>query len=361
MKKITSVILAISILLGVCVPSFAAESCMNRICGLEQSEEEISYARSVFSRHLNILISVGELDGNADEYSLGHPFSLFNVKDDTCSSCFPILEQDGFVAILEVYEDGGELNASAAVSFSKELEAVFAEEDFGDFVLLTDGIQVQAYNGRGFLEIYELYETGEESLNLAEKYGYLVSDCPNVQELNELKQAYAMQSRLVLGAVDRPTEYKTLNVAGVSQSGNTCWAATCAALINYYKGQGLNDVTVATYVYGSNWNQGGSWTQIKKAYNHWGLYPTQTSVIAFSKVKSNINSGKPMHLGLNGHSVGLIGYEDWSGSASGITDRILILLEPNGGVHRSVTLNASGNFTYALGGGSNAWLKTREF
>ena len=40
--------------------------------------------------------------------------------------------------------------------------------------------------------------------------------------------------------------------------------------------------------------------------------------------------------------------------------KILVLLEPNGGVHKSVKLNSSGNFYYELGG-DNAWLKTRKF
>ena len=61
-----------------------------------------------------------------------------------------------------------------------------------------------------------------------------------------------------------------------------------------------------------------------------------------------------MHLGLKGHSVGLIGYEDGGGSVGEIYDRILILLEFNGGVHKRVKLNSSGNFTYQLGGGKNA-------
>lgn len=62
-----------------------------------------------------------------------------------------------------------------------------------------------------------------------------------------------------------------------------------------------------------------------------------------------------MHLGLTGYSVGLIGYKDWVGSHSGSNERILILLEPNGGVHRSVTLNSTGNFYYSLGG-NHAWI-----
>ena len=104
-----------------------------------------------------------------------------------------------------------------------------------------------------------------------------------------------------------------------------------------------------------------NWSGIKKAYNHWGLYPSQTGVISFANVKSIINANKPMHLGLKGHSVGLIGYEDWVGSVGGSNSRILILLEPNGGVHKSVELNSSGNFTYRLGGGANAWKYTRKF
>lgn len=66
-----------------------------------------------------------------------------------------------------------------------------------------------------------------------------------------------------------------------------------------------------------------------------------------------------MHLGLKRHSVALIGYEHWIENYGG--DRILILLEPNGGVKKSVTLNSKGNFNYDLGGGSSAWVYTREF
>ena len=44
--------------------------------------------------------------------------------------------------------------------------------------------------------------------------------------------------------------------------------------------------------------------------NDWGLYPSLTGMIRFAEVKSGINSYKPMYLGLKGHLVGLIGYED---------------------------------------------------
>ena len=74
---------------------------------------------------------------------------------------------------------------------------------------------------------------------------------------------------------------------------------------------------------------------------------------------SDINNYNPMHLGLVKHSVGLIGYEDWTG-VLGEGQKILILLEPNGGVHKSVTLKSNGNFNYYLTG-DDTWLKTRRF
>ena len=211
-----------------------------------------------------------------------------------------------------------------------------------------------------------LYNDGNEVGELSSNFTLSLSSLPKNSLQSELKTEIKaddfLHGNLYPTAIDGPTSYETLGVQGVSQGNHPwCWAATCAAMINYLKGKSLSASKVANYVFPNNPEQGGTWDDIKKAYNHWGLYPSQTGVISFTRVKSEINSHKPMHLGLKGHSVGLIGYEDWSGSGGGSNDRILILLEPNGGVHRSVKLNSSGNFTYSLGGGSNAWKYTRRF
>jgi len=228
MKKVLSILLVLAITLVVSVPVFAGQNSINGIRSLKTQAELVEYATNIFPKHLHALVESGDLNGPIEEYSFGEPFTVFNVKENTNSSCFR-------------------------------------------------------------------------------------------------------------------------------------WAATCAAMINHLKGRSLSASDVANYVFPNNPEQGATWSGIKKAYNHWGLYPSQTGTISFTEVKSDINSNKPMHLGLNGHSVGLIGYEDWVGSAGGNNDRILILLEPNGGVHKSVALNSSGNFTYSLGGGRNAWKYTRRF
>ncbi|SHF06844.1 Peptidase_C39 like family protein [Tissierella praeacuta DSM 18095] len=369
MKKILMFLLSLVLVVGMSTSVFATDNVSARIKSLDTKHEITEYAIEVLPKHLNALIGVGDLSGNVDEYSIGNSFTLFNVEQKTNSICFPVLQRGNIVAILEVVENQGEYNSSLSISFSRELNDLFEQRELNDFVLLTDGINLQAFNGERTIDVFKLYDDGVEVGELYYNFDLLISSLSNYLNQDDLrtdlKLTEARDLNLRTRAIDGPTSYRTLNVNGVSQSGNTCWAATCAAIINYYKGYSLSDIDVARYIFDDNWNQGGSWTNMKDAYNHWGLYPSQTGVISFTSVKNNINGGNPMHIRLtsggSGHSVGLIGYEDWVGSPGGSNERILILLEPNGGVHRSVTLNSSGNFNYNLGGGAYSWSKTIEF
>lgn len=366
MKKVLSILLALAITLVGVVPVFADENSVNGIRSLETQTELLEYATNVFPKHLHALVEIGDLNGAVEEYSLGEPFTVFNVEENTNSSCFPVLQNEDIVAILEISENQCEYNSSLSVSFARELEDILNSNMMKSFVLLTDGIHLQAFDGETSVEIFKLYNDGNEVGELSSNFTLSLSSLPKNSLQSELKTEIKaddfLHGNLYPTAIDGPTSYETLGVQGVSQGNHPwCWAATCAAMINYLKGKSLSASKVANYVFPNNPEQGGTWDDIKKAYNHWGLYPSQTGVISFTRVKSEINSHKPMHLGLKGHSVGLIGYEDWSGSGGGSNDRILILLEPNGGVHRSVKLNSSGNFTYSLGGGSNAWKYTRRF
>lgn len=305
-------------------------------------------------------------NGSVEEYSFGEPFTVFNVEENTNSSCFPVLQNEDIVAILEISENQGEYNSSLSVSFARELEDIFDSNMMKSFVLLTDGVHLQAFDGENSVEIFKLYDDGNAVRELSSSFTLSLSSLSKISSQSDLKTELRANDFLYSSphpiVTDGPKSYKTLGVRGVSQGNHPwCWAATCAAMVNYLKGKSLSASNVANYVFPDNPEQGATWSDIKKAYNHWGLYPSQTGVISFAEVKSGINSHKPMHLGLKGHSVGLIGYEDWVGSAGGCNDRILILLEPNGGVHKSVGLNSSGNFTYSLGGGSNAWKYTRRF
>lgn len=354
MKRIISLFL-------VCVLMFCSVNVINAsgdnasvIKSLKVESDVIAYAEDMLPKHVGVL----DMYGRGDRYDLGDGFTLLNVEENTFSTCFAVLLGEDMVAILEIGRDGEKFYSSLSESFAKELQELLERKNNASFVLLTDGVHLQAYDGKEVYVLFELYDDGTEFVDLSKKIKLNFSQLMDVNPKNKL----IIGSDLNVGrAVDGPRSYRTLLVKGVSQSGSTCWAATCAAIINYYKGTVLDDVTVAKYIYGNNWNQGGTWTEIKKAYNHWGLSPSQTGVISFDNVISNINQGKPMHLGLNGHSVGLIGYEDWRNVAGSGNEKILILLEPNGGVRKSVTMNSTGNFNYSLGGGNNAWIYTRKF
>lgn len=366
MKKLLVILLVIAITLSVPMPVFANENSINGIRSLEVKADLVKYANNVFPKHLHALLENDELIGSLDNYSIGEPFTVFNVIENTNSTCFPVLLNKNIVSIFEVTENMGEFSSSLSISFARELENFMNTNKMKDFVLLTDGVHLQAFDGKNCVEIFKLYNDGNEVGKLSSVFKIPLSSLSKISSYNELKTEFNNSDYLDIDihptGVDGPTSYKTLRVQGVSQGIHPwCWAATCAAIINYLKGESLSASDVANYVFPDNPEQRGNWSDIKKAYNHWGLYPSQTGVISFDEVKRDIDSYNPMHLGLRGHSVGLIGYEDWTGSYGRYNDKILILLEPNGGVHRSVTLNSSGNFTYSLGGGSNAWVYTRRF
>ncbi|MBE5901402.1 MAG: hypothetical protein E7280_05800 [Lachnospiraceae bacterium] len=167
---------------------------------------------------------------------------------------------------------------------------------------------------------------------------------------------------IVIDSPEYPDErpiVRQLNVTPVKQEGPTCWAATCACIINYYENTSKTAQELARSIYGKDWKRESIWTEYVQLYHRNGLYPTLNGVLQFSKVKENINNGNPMHLLLEGHAVALIGYKEWKKSLNNNGDnKVLILMNPSMGGIRTVTLNKSGNFYYS---GKDAWKYTGVF
>lgn len=154
---------------------------------------------------------------------------------------------------------------------------------------------------------------------------------------------------------------RILNVKPIKKIGPTCWAAVVASIINLLKNKSLTVEDVAKYVYGNDWKKMGAWADYVKAYHHWGLYPNLTGVISFSQIKKNINSGKPLQLRMEEHTVALVGYKELSKAQENKSYRILVLMEPNSAELVTVALNSAGNFYYNVGGGKDAWKTTGVF
>lgn len=366
-KTLLCLIISILFVLNSILLVTAKQFNSGNIRGLTINTDLSDYAHTNYKKHVHALIQSGDLTGTIQDYNITAGFTLFNVEENTSSVCFPIVKDGTIKAIFEVSTFENEYSASLSASFSKELENITRSIN-KDIVFLTDGQIIQIYDGNKISTIYDSKITKRDifTINLSNNFSYNIYSLNNNISLNNIKNSFAKkQNNIIPLGTDKPRSYRTLPVNGVIQTGNTCWAATCAAIINYFRGTNLTAYTVANYIYGSNWNQGATWTQIHNAYLHWNVNATQTGVISFSQIKNNINSNKPMHLGLIysnfGHSVALIGYEDWTGVAGSLSDKIIILLEPNDGRHKTVILNSSGNFSYSLGGGSYTWQLTREF
>lgn len=321
-----------------------------------------NYANQVFEKHLSAAIHSGDLEtfglssNNIADYTLGSSFSVTDISTQQNTYFYPVLCNGNIDGLLQVLYCNNEYSSSLGDSFSNEITDLLAQAGVNTYQLYTDGNNLYAYNGTEVSKIYQVYidDTGIANLEIA-----ATSRSAQLKEitLQDLTTSTTARDSNVPALASSPSSYKTIDVTGVSQGSHPwCWAATCAALINFYEGESLTASQVANYVFPDNPEQGGTWENIQTAYNHWDLYPTQTGRISFSSVKSNINDDLPMHLGLTGHSVGLIGYEDWGLFG----DDILIILEPNGGVRKTVTLKSNGNFDYYLSG-SDSWNYTREF
>lgn len=110
MKKIFSMLLVLVITLGMSLPVLANENSAHGIRSLETQIELVEYAQNIFPKHLHALVDIGDLNGSVQDYILGEPFTVFNVKENTNSSCFPVLQNREIVAILEISEKHGEYN-----------------------------------------------------------------------------------------------------------------------------------------------------------------------------------------------------------------------------------------------------------
>ena len=351
MKKLfKSIVVLVLFLMIFPINTVAEEKHQGELISYRVDDGSVNYANYAFQSHLTSMFQNSNKT-TLHNYNLGEAFTVLNVVTNEKIVFFPVSYIDKIEFLLMVTNDG-EYSASLSKYFADYLPTLFSGEKF---FLVTDGINVAKCTKEGCKTFYNLIQDSFDDIN----FNLSDIDLEDVITINYKDLVGTIINTKGPETVVKVLESKTINVKGVSQSGSTCWAATCAALINYYKNKSLTYYDVASYVFPNNPNQGGTWNDIKKAYNHWQLYPTQTGVISFTTIKSKINNNKPMHLGLTGHSVGLIGFS-LNEFGDGTKERVLVLLEPNGGVRKTVALKSNGNFDYYLTG-SNSWHYTRSF
>lgn len=357
LRKLTTTVLAFVIACGSFVFSSAADNGVT-IRSNPVAAEVNEYALRILPKHLHALNTAEELKVSNNCY-LGQAFEIYNIENHQSAAYYPVVYREKIIAILQVSKSAGKYNSILSVAFSRELEKLFLEGKT-QYTLFTDSVKLYAYDGKTAKVIYTLNpsETNYAVRSVGD-YEVATNTALSLKDLKTAVKSSERSAGMLLAPVP-PYESNVLSIAGVSQQGETCWAATCAAIINYYKGTSLSDIDVARYIYGDSWNQGGYISDIEQVYKHWGLnYSITYGRIGFSRIRNNIDHGSPMDLGLTRHEVALIGYEAWNELYGG--DRVLILLEPNDARRESVTLNDSGNFTYILNGKEKSWQETIEF
>lgn len=327
----------------------------------ENIEEEYTvYAKNHLNLHLQSILETK--DNNILDYYLGSPFTVKDIVKNKNIIFYPVINNSQVEYLFIINKKNGEFNASLGKYFSDELINLFNESINKEYALLLYNNQIYNYDGRNITLLYSF----NNKFNLEEynKLYKIVKNRSNIYNNENLVNKVRLLSKNNIYYLRKPTpsavllEGKTLNVKGVAQGDNQCWAATIAAMINYKKDKSLSAYTVAKYIYPNNPYQGGDWYDMKKAYNNWGIYPSQIGKLSFGSVKKYINSYKPQHLRLyldEGHSVGLIGYYHWD-LKNGDYERTLVLLEPNRGVRNTVILKSNNNFNYW--GSYDVWQNT---
>lgn len=151
--------------------------------------------------------------------------------------------------------------------------------------------------------------------------------------LNSMKYYSFFNKRVLLKSeYSRPERERILSVRGVPQEGPTCWAATCAMIINYMKNENLSAYDVSYNITGDP-HIGGTNYDVARAFRNWNLAPREEhGILSFSDVCREIDNGCPIYARLDSynssHAVPIIGYTEWGSDMN--YERGYTIIEPNG-------------------------------
>ncbi|MBZ9637435.1 papain-like cysteine protease family protein [Clostridium sp. FP1] len=268
----------------------------------------------------------------------------------------------------------GKYSATLEKGFANQLENLKENSQYSRFRILATENSVYAVNSENsvklskddYSEDFELSSSELKKINksIIEKKSITDMEKTSIICKDSTKENIKKNSSDVIVKSPSVPENKYLDVSIVRQSGDTCWAATCAAIINYKTRTSLSDIDVAKYVYGTNWNKGGGIKEELKAYNHWGLYPTYYSnSISYSKAVEQLQAGSPIDCGFYayknivqnyGHAMTCRGFVEYENGS-----KYFSLIDPNKSSYVSVTAYDNTNdVTYILNGKTWYWCES---
>lgn len=303
---------------------------------------------------------------NVQNFKLAEPFSVYSEENGNVYY-FPVTDNNQIVAILGVSKVSGEgYTTTFEKGFASELQAM-VENEHHEFRIVNNNNELRAVSPTKSVLLAKTYtETNKANTKKSNFNNY------DLEKNINKAQEETINSKEITTPLNEYAKINDNNYVQAVQSSNNlpiqinlqgshpwCWAATASGIINYEKGTNLQAVDIVRYVFGSEVEQGGTWQDILKAYNAWGLYPNVTNTVPYNNVKATIDSGHPMHLGMvsyqaGGHAMTLRGYTENSDGTKSYS-----LIDPNKSYYVSVSAQRdSRNVCYILGGYRFYWEST---
>lgn len=282
-----------------------------------------------------------------DYYSLS-PIKINNLNEESGELegfIVPILYRDEVSAIFEIHFDNYDSFATLSSDVSPEFSQLISDskEGFvavavnGDLLAMLDTGLVPINNAKEELNFKELNWIYDQIYNLI----YTEPELLSIEHMG-INNLMALE----------PDEHAYVNLRWVPQVGEPwCWAATCASIINYVNGINYNAQDIIEIV--SN-DGGATKIVISETYKKLGLYPSQTPVLYFNEVRTQINRRNPINILVTGHSVAIKGYERYYDVAD-----IYIIQDPNFSYNRTMDVfDRPGDMYLILNGIKRYWYWT---
>ena len=322
------------------VPVFAQENKLvsnnNALIITNDIPEDLEkYAFEIFPKHVTNMSKAPEKFGfNSKEISylyLGKPFNISVYQNDDLLDniiyYYPVIYKNTIKGFLIVGNDNGKYSSTFEKGFSEKVDNLIKNNN-GKFSIVNIDNNLLAISSDESVLISEdtiNFNKVDKDKMLRVK-NKLTKDKQNNSKfydimLTDESTSSSLQNITINSTYSTSSTSRLLNVPIVSQySYDWCWAAVCASIINYKQSKFLTAGEVVTYVYGAPIDKGGDWPEMKKAYNHWGLYPWEEGYLAYWAAKNCIDNGQPIHMRMKaslteGHSMVLCGYEEFSSTS----------------------------------------------
>jgi len=324
MKKILSLLLIVVLLFGFSASTFANDTNSANHNSFDK------YANEIIPKHLGVFKNI---DLSSPIY-ISKSLKLKNLNNNTSKSrMYFLLSNDNVIGKLLVTKNKtGGFASTFDTSSLQEFNKLYTSKKKISLINV-DG-QLIAQNNEANILIEDFYKS---------------NSVKNIKIQENSTKTTIEKNKLINLPSYASSSFSSLSIphkANASINGGICWAAVCASIIEYKKGDSLT----ATELFNEVWNDyggtpttmpSGTWTHMKHTYNMHQMYPDQVYALTDDEVSNLLGNDTPIHMGMYdysdpnhtvGHSVALRGNSYAGGTL------IYSLMDPNKSSYVSISV-----------------------